>query len=52
MAAATLPELHKRDLPSCTLAQLRKLTWLYYGNDEGTALVMAEYERRGIDPYA
>jgi hypothetical protein len=47
----TLAPLHKADLTSCTVAQLRDLTWAYYGDPESLQLVLDEYARRGFDPY-
>lgn len=51
MAATTPAPLYEADLAYCTLDQLRQLTWTYYGQPD-LRLVMAEYARRGIDPYA
>lgn len=49
---STPQPLHASDLPYCSTKLLADLTWTYFEDKESLQLVVAELEKRGIDPYA
>jgi hypothetical protein len=52
MATQTPAPLHKADLHACTVPQLTDLAHTYFADEQSLALVAAELEDRGLDPYA
>jgi len=46
------PPPTKHDLYFCSTSHLAELAYIYFEDKEALALIVAELEDRGIDPYA